>query len=169
MRIHTCLTFVAAVLLFIGCGPARPTDMPTTAPCTITVLDGGKPMRGVSVVLFYAEGSASLVIGGMTNASGVAEIKTTWGNYTAKGAPIGVSKVTVDKSFEIPPETVTPEESARWTPAQGAKYERERMEMVDKLRIIPAAISDISLTPLSVSVESRTGGSLTIEVGDHRR
>jgi len=169
MRITTIVTFMMAVPLIIGCGPARPQNMPETAPCKITVLYNGKPMQGVVVALYYEEGSSSLNIDGTTNASGVAEIKTTWGSYTTKGAPVGTCKVTLNEYFEMPPETVTPEESALWTPQEGARYERERQEMVDKLRTIPKEITNISLTPLSVTIEPRTGGSLTVEVSEYKQ
>ena len=169
MKHLTVLTLIAAVPFITGCGPARPKDMPETAPCKITVLQQGNPIPDVIVTLYREGGNGALNISGTTNAAGIAEIKTSWGNYTTKGAPVGTCKVTVEKYFEIPPETVTAEESALWTPEQGARYERERYAMVEKLRIFPVVISNIALTPLSVSVASRTGGTLTVEVANYKK
>lgn len=169
MRISTAFVFFAAIPFIIGCGPARPTEMPETAPCTVTVMQEGQPMSGIVVSLYREEGNGSMLIEGTTNASGIAKIRTSWGSYTTKGAPVGTLKVTVDKYFEAPPETVTPEETARWTKQQGEKYELERQALIDSLRIIPKTIADVTLTPLSVSVTPSAGGSLTVEVGDYRK
>jgi len=56
----------------------------------------------------------------------------------------------------------------RWTPEQGAKYEREREEMIDKLRIIPKEIALISSTPLSITVESGAGATLTVDINAYK-
>jgi len=168
MRILTITAFITLVPFIIGCGSARPKEMPETVPCKITVLDNGKPIQGAVVTLYNKTVSGSLLIEGMTNASGVAEIKTTWGSYTTKGAPLGTSQVTVDKYVEVPPSTVTEKEMERWTSEQGAKYEREREEMIDKLRIIPKEIALISSTPLSITVESGAGAALTVDINDYK-
>ena len=162
------LTFIVAVPLLIGCGPARPPGMPDTAPCRIIVLQDGNPVPDVVVMLYREGGNGALSISGTTDAFGVAVISTSWGNYTTRGAPVGINRITVDKFFEMPPCPVTPEESALWTPAQGERYERERQALVDGLRIIPVAIANINTTPLSVSIEPRIGGSLTIEISDFK-
>ncbi len=169
MKGVTALVFLAVISIVVGCGPARPKEMPETAPCTVTVTQAGQPMADVVVSLYREGGNGSMLIEGTTNTSGVAKIRTRWGDYTTNGAPVGTHKVTVDKYVEVPPETVTPEESALWTAQQGEKYERERQALIDSLRIIPKQIADITYTPLSVSVVSSTGGSLTIEVNDYQK
>jgi len=65
-------------------------------------------MQGVIVALYYEAGSSSLNIDGTTNAAGVAEIRTTWGSYTTKGAPVGICKVTLNEFFEMPPDILKP-------------------------------------------------------------
>ena len=168
MRVFTVFSFMAVVPFIIGCGPARPPEMPATVPCTVTVLDGGTPLQGVAVTLRFDELSSSLLVEGTTDASGVAQIKTTWGNYTAKGAPVGTCKVAVDKYFEIPPNTISEEESEKWTMEQATRHLKEREELIDSLRIIPKEISNTSTTPLSMTVEA-SGGSLTVDVSEYKK
>jgi len=141
--------------------------MPKTAPCTIAVLQDGQPLAGVWVSLRNEEVSGALTINGTTNASGVALIKTAWGNYEVKGAPVGVSKVTVVKFFDIPG-TVTEAETEHWTQAQVERYEHEQKALADKLRIIPVVLSSPSLTPLTVTVEPRIGGTLTVDINEYK-
>ncbi|MDR0521075.1 MAG: hypothetical protein LBH00_04375 [Planctomycetaceae bacterium] len=165
MRTLTLITLLLFVTLTLsGCGVPRPANFPETAPCKITVLQDGKPYADVAITLYREEGNGALAISGMTNSSGVAIIETSWGRYVAKGAPVGLCKVTADKSFEVPPETVTPEESALWTQEEAAAYEAKRAAEIDKLRIIPKKIAEISLTPLTVNVESGKGAELTVNV-----
>jgi hypothetical protein len=169
MRIITIITLLTIVTLIAGCGPARPKDMPKTAPCVITVLQDGKPMQDAVITLYYAEGSGSLNIDGTTDESGKAEIRTTWGSYTTKGAPVGTCKVTVNKHFDIPPDSATWEESMTWTPAQAEKYEKDRAELVAKMRIVPVEIASVERTPLTVTIESGAGGTLTVEINDYKK
>lgn len=169
MRFLTFFVFIAVIPFFIGCGPKRPEGMPETVPCTVTVLEGGTPMAGVIVTLRNDTASSSLLIEGTTNSAGVAEISSTWGNYTAKGAPIGPAKVTLNKPFEIPPPTASEAEMELWTMEQSTKYLKEREEMIDKLRIIPKIVSVVSQSPLTVSVESGSGATLTVDINDYKK
>jgi len=168
MRTLIIFVFTATLPFIVGCGTTRPKEMPETAPCEITVLQDGKPMTDIIVSLYREGGNGALSIGGTTDASGIAKIKTTWGAYTTDGAPVGTCKVTVDKVFDFPRETVTPEEMDHWTPEQGRKYEQQRQEMIDKLRATPAVLAGTS-SPLSVSIESRSGGNLTVEISDYKK
>jgi len=138
MRALTFLTFIAVVPLITGCGAARPDNMVDTAPATITVLQNGSPMSGVVVTLFLDGGNPSLVARSTTDGSGDAVIRTSLGDYTTSGAPVGVNKVTLDKEFEIPPSRLTPDQVSDLTAAQAEAYEQERREALAKARIIPA-------------------------------
>ena len=167
MRTLTFLTFIAAVPLITGCGAARPDNMVDTAPTTITVLQNGSPMSGVVVTLFLDGGNPSLVARGTTDGSGNAVIRTSLGDYTTSGAPVGMCKVTLDKEFEIPPSPLTPDQVSDLTLEQAARYEQERRAAVDKARIIPERLASVSLTPLSLTVASGSGGTLTVELSEH--
>jgi hypothetical protein len=156
--------YIFLALFIAGCGVPCPKDMPETAPCSITVLKDGKPMADVDVNLFRAGGNGALSIGGKTDGNGVAKITTAWGNYKTNGAPVGVCKVTVDKYFEFPPETVDQEETYTWSDAQGAAYEAKRRAEIDKHRIVPRKFTEMDTTPFSVTVESHTGGELTADI-----
>ncbi len=168
LRILTAFVFFAAIPWVVGCGPARPKEMPETAPCSVSVLKDGQPVADVVVSLYREEGNGSMLIEGTTNSSGVAKIKTRWGAYMTNGVPVGTLKVTIDKYVAVPDETVTAEESAMWTPQQSAKYERERQALIDSLRVIPKTIADVTLTPLTVSVAPSTGATLEVELSDYK-
>jgi hypothetical protein len=40
---------------------------------------------------------------------------------------------------------------------------------VETLRIIPIEIANVSLTPLSVTIVPRTGGTLTVDISDYKK
>ena len=169
MRILTFLAFIVAVPFITGCGSSRPNDMVDTAPCTVTVLQNGSPMSGVVVTLFLEGGNPSLVPRGTTDGSGNAVIKTSLGAYTTAGAPIGTCKVTLDKEFEEPPSTLTPDQVSDLTSEQAAKYAQERKAAIDKARIIPEKIASVARTPLSLTVAPGSGGTLTVEISEHMK
>ena len=169
MRLLTFLAFIVAIPFMSGCGASRPDDMVETAPCTITVLQNGSPASGVVVTLFLEGGNPSLVPRGITDSSGNAVIKTSLGAYTTAGAPIGTCKVTLDKEFEVPPSTLTPDQVSDLTSDQAAKYEQERRAAIDKARIIPENLANIARTPLSLTVASGSGGTLTVELSEYTK
>jgi len=169
MRTFTFLTFLAAVPFIAGCGASRPADMVETAPCTITVLQNGSPLSGVVVTLFLEGGNPSLVPRGTTDSSGNAVIRTTLGTYTTDGAPVGTCKVTLNKDFEVPPSPLTPDQISDLNAEQAAAFERERREAADKARIIPASISSIASTSISLTVEAGSGGTLTVDISEYAK
>ena len=89
-------------VLMTGCGEKRPAGMPRLYPVSLTITQEGTPLAG-AVVQLIPENSAHAQWGpgGMTDASGVAELRT---NGPYKGAPLGKYKVIVTKSeIESPP------------------------------------------------------------------
>ena len=106
---------------------------------------------------------------GTTDSSGNAVIKTSLGAYTTAGAPVGTCKVTLDKEFEMPASSLTPDQVSDLTPEQAEKYSKERMAAIDKARIIPEKIANIASTPLTVVVASGAGGTLTVELSEYTK
>ncbi|MDR0703577.1 MAG: carboxypeptidase-like regulatory domain-containing protein [Planctomycetaceae bacterium] len=90
------ILFLIFLVLMVGCmREQRPEGMPTLYPCTITIIQDGKPLAGAMVTL-YTESSEDRrwPPGGTTNPQGVISIKVL-GKYS--GAPAGTYKVTVEK------------------------------------------------------------------------
>ena len=152
-----------------GCGASRPAEMPETVPYAITVLQNGSPVSDAEVILYPDGGNRALVVRGLTNSSGIATIRTSLGAYTTSGAPVGKSKVTVDKKFDVPPSPLTPDQVSDLEGEASERYERERREAINKARIVPEKIASIALTPLSLTVASGTEGTLTVELNEHMK
>ncbi|MDR2169272.1 MAG: Ig-like domain-containing protein [Planctomycetaceae bacterium] len=163
-RFFCLLILVVLILSVCGCGPARPAGMPQTAPCQITVLQNGQPMSGVDVSLMRADGNGALSITAYTNSSGVANIKTSWGNYIANGAPIGKCKITLTKHVSLPFDGVTDSQIEKFTPEEAEAYEKKREADIDKLRPIQKLFSNFETTPFEITIKEKTGGNLTIDV-----
>jgi NAD(P)H-nitrite reductase large subunit len=109
-----------------------------------------------------------MMIHGTTNASGVAEIKTNIRKYTTKGAPIGVSKVTVNQKLDLRGYEYT-DAMAAWSQEQHVQFNQERQAVVDKIRTFPERLGNASETPLTVTIASGTGGTLTVDISDYKK
>jgi len=97
---RTFASFTALLLaacFIIGCGgDPRPAGMPRLYPVSIVVIQDGAPLTNATVQLI-PEDEANSRWGpmGMTNASGVAAMRT---NARYDGAPLGTYKVVVSKT-----------------------------------------------------------------------
>ncbi|MDR0521071.1 MAG: hypothetical protein LBH00_04355, partial [Planctomycetaceae bacterium] len=76
------------MILLSGCGEKVPTGFPKLVPCTVTVSDGGKPVADCFVVL-HNETAAGFSTAAVTDENGRAELKTSGGNFTKTGVPLG--------------------------------------------------------------------------------
>ena len=157
------LSAFGALLLesaFVGCGPKVPADMPTLYPVTVKVVDGNKGIQGVNVVFLYEQNP---VITGETDSNGVAEMKTTLGNYTAKGVPEGSFRVTCAKDPTVE-HWKTAQERAEMSPGEAGDYMKEWQAKCDALpREIPKVWKDFDKTPLKAEVAS-PGGEFVFDV-----
>jgi 5-hydroxyisourate hydrolase-like protein (transthyretin family) len=158
------LFIISITMLLVGCGPARPTDMPETFPCKINVVNAGTPLSGVDVSLFRAEGNGALSITAHTNSNGVADIKTAWGSYITSGVPTGTYKVTLMKYVVLPDDGITEAQKEKFTPEEAEEYEKKRNEEIDKLRVIPKQLSDSKTTPYEIKIVDNSGAELTIDI-----
>jgi hypothetical protein len=104
-RYFLLLPFVFALTIFCGCGDkSRPADLPKLYPAKIKATQDGVPLVDARVEIYNIDASAKYRIsGGITNDSGVAELRT----YGFNGSPAGKYKVTALKIVrgELPPGT----------------------------------------------------------------
>ena len=96
MRTLLLLT-ISTALLLAGCGGGdaarRPADMPPIYPVKITITQDGAALQEASVTLTAKTSAKYGIASGMTDASGVAVIRT----YGFAGVPEGNYTVTVSK------------------------------------------------------------------------
>jgi len=87
-------------LMLVGCGQSkRPDGLPPLYPCTVLVLQEGKPLEKAQVLLIQQDNAGiRWVVGGITDTNGEVQV-ATYGQYP--GAPLGEYKVTVTKSEQV--------------------------------------------------------------------
>ena len=144
------LTIFALLLCFAfvcGCGPKRPDNFPTLYGCVLTfVFSDGAPVDGASVALVSDNPEhAQWSISGLTNASGVAVIRTH-GDFS--GAPAGTFRILLRKAESV---------------ATG-EVDHEGEPIYEARHLVGAVYGDPRNTPLSVTVENRAvAETFTIE------
>ena len=80
MLSRLCLIALLTVACLGGCGrrlPSRPSGMPGTTPCTLTVTFGGEKIEGVGVFLKPKDSSQPWHAGGKTDQNGKVLLKTS--------------------------------------------------------------------------------------------
>jgi len=148
MQIRLSLITLLAVCVLSGCdGEKRPAGFPPIFPCEITITQGGKPLEG-ALVRLMPEGTSSWVIGGNTNASGTATIRTD--KYA--GVPAGTFKVTVSKIYETPTQIQKPAETgttfAEWEAWRAAMDAEKR----PRYKHVKEEFENVDQTPLSITI-----------------
>jgi hypothetical protein len=92
--LFSCLS---AIVLCVGCGKKLPEGMPPLQPCTLVMLQDGKPVEDVLVRLYPIDKSLSKwTVGAVSQRNGEAVLKTL-GQYD--GAPVGKYKATAMKTL----------------------------------------------------------------------
>lgn len=149
-----------ALAAVVGCGgPKKPADLPDLYPVKITVIQDGQPLEGASIMLNDPSLQVRFVMGGQTDAKGVAEIKTD-GQFP--GAPAGEFKVTVRKTTK--PEIT--DEVAPSDPAERAEWEKKQAEISAQMAdTVDLKFGDMSKTPETITV-APGGVEKTIDVGE---
>ena len=114
------------VSIFAGCRrlPPPPDGLPPLHPCKITVTFGGAAIEGVTVSLVSKEPGLKWKSGGMTNAKGVAELRTS---FAYLGVPEGTFTVGFVKIMDQEAEARTMEEMASMS-AIPIKYAPDKSE-----------------------------------------
>ncbi|MDR1493183.1 MAG: hypothetical protein LBT05_10735 [Planctomycetaceae bacterium] len=88
------LTTLLVCVSLSGCKQRLPEGMPPLYPCTITLIQDGKPLDQASIFFHASDPENFWALAGTSNAQGIIEM-TTNGPY--KGVPVGVYKITVEK------------------------------------------------------------------------
>ncbi|MDR0705339.1 MAG: hypothetical protein LBF88_10175 [Planctomycetaceae bacterium] len=94
--LHKIIVSIILLVCFsiAGCKQRLPEGMPPLYPCTITLIQDGKPLDLASVSFYASDTENFWALAGTSNDQGVIEM-TTNGPY--KGVPAGVYKITVEK------------------------------------------------------------------------
>ena len=166
-----CINSIALLLVFIclaGCGSKYPPDWPKTYPCTVTVTKGGQPYEGVSILMSRTENHGSWAVAGLTDASGVAVIETSWTKASVKGAPEGTFKVTASKAAPPAESSMSREEY------EAMPYDKRTAVLAQEAAksrnnpLIPRSLADPGKTQLLFTVEPGKPAALTIEVDNYK-
>lgn len=149
-------TLACATLLGCG-GEKKPADLPELFPTKVTIIQDGKPLEGASVTLNNDQ--TRFMVGGITNETGVAELKTE-GKW--KGAPAGHYKVLVSKIFvpevsnEVPPED----------PEARKEFDKKLAEInAQQAQTVDVKFNRPAQTPLELDVAA-PGAEAEFDVGE---
>lgn len=161
----TLLVPCLCLFLFVGCSQ-KPPELSNLFPVTITVKNGDTSMAGVHVSLTTDAVRDVWGSSGMTDSSGVARIESTLRSHVATGVSPGTYKIVLTKSVDLPPELQSSpdeEDAGMETPELIAKR-KKRDKYIAENRIIPEKYSSSSTTPLTVTVEPKTGANATVDI-----
>ena len=166
MRRLICALTLMFLIVNFGCGPRPPQGFPKLYQCKITVTKEGKPLANASVILQDESPSGAYASGGKTNASGVAVIRTTQGNYSATGAPEGKYKILLNKPVDIEGK-LSDAEVNKMATHERLQYSAEMAKKAAAMTpIIPADLTSVKKTPLNLEVTT-AGAEATINVDDY--
>ena len=152
MRTFLFLTISTVLLLQAGCGrnDGRPPDMPRLYPVSITITQDGSPLEGAVVTLTIQTPRNYGTATGLTNASGVAILRT----HGFNGVPVGQYTVTVIRRVVEGTTLVT-------SPIDGSTHEAGGVIY----QTVDVQYTDTQQSPLSIDVLERRGATATFDVG----
>ncbi len=137
--------------------------MPETVPFTVKVVDGSKGIADVQIVMDSESGTGA--VSGTTDSSGVAVMKTTYKNYTAKGVPTGDYKVRCIKNPTVD-HWKTEEELNQMDMGERQAYFDEWSKKNDELpREVPKILEDFDKSPISTTVSGE--GEFVVDVSQY--
>ena len=125
-------------------------------------------MEGVTLLLARTENHGSWAVSGLTDASGVAEIETSWTKASAKGAPEGTFKVTANKAAPPSELSISQEELEAMPYDKRTAFMEAEAAKSRNNPLIPRALADPGITKVQIEVKPGTPATLTIEVNDYR-
>jgi len=154
---------VLASCLCSGCGqgPQKPKGFPEVFSCKITIKQGDSPLEGALVVLFPKSGVGNgWNTDGLTNAKGVAELKT---HVDFKGAPAGDYVVMVTKT------ELSPGDAPDIAPTDPVEYEKWHLIKIAEKRIrynlVKPEFGDMKKTPHTITI-TKGKNEATFDVGE---
>ncbi|MDR3110953.1 MAG: Ig-like domain-containing protein [Planctomycetaceae bacterium] len=152
-------------LVFVGCNN-KPTGFPDVFPCTVTVKDGERPVCDATVKLIY-DSQGSITVTGVTDQSGIAQMKSIFASYEVKGVPAGDARVIIIEGTVVP-ETKTDAEKRAMSPEEAEAYKQERAKKMDAMpREVPEVLENAQTTPIRISVE-KSGTTLTVDISKYK-
>ena len=154
------------LLLFTGCGKKKPDGIPPLYPVSVTITKGGTPVAGANVFLVPTSvdfGSWSAA--GFTDASGLATIETSQGDWKGKGAPEGEFKIYLTKLAKI-------EEPERPAGDDGsvdlADFYAERLRRLEAAsKEIPKELTSVATSGLKITVTAGSGADETFDISKY--
>ncbi|MDR3232053.1 MAG: DUF4198 domain-containing protein [Planctomycetaceae bacterium] len=180
MHTRIIIIFVTVFgFIVTGCSSKVPPGFPKKLkPFSVKVLHEGKPLAGTAVSLF-SEGGGNFLVGSVTDADGVAAMKTSLNAYSQTGAPPGTYKCALTsgadssltkgeieelkgKSKEI--WSMSDDEKDQWDSEWNARRLR-RLAAIPK--VVPKEWQQSGTSPLKITVPAG-GGTVTIEITDEK-
>lgn len=137
-------------LFLFGCrSEERPKDLPRLYPCSIRVVQDRSPVDEVRVSLYDETTSRRWAIGGMTDKSGIATIRT----HGFPGVPAGRFRVVLDK---------TESEGIGWTGNE--QNSQQEWEDIKVYSMIDSKYREVETTILEIIIENKKTDQ-TFDVG----
>jgi len=167
-NITIALLMIIGSFLIAGCGPKRPDGIPAIYPAKVTVKNGASPIAGANVFLVYqGTASGSWSVNGVTDASGVAEITTSQGDWKSKGAPEGEYKIYITKRPDVQ-EDPMPEEIKNDSDAMERFAAEQQRKLAAAPKVIPDTLANPATSPLTISVSTSGTAELTVDISEHQ-
>jgi hypothetical protein len=132
--------FVLVLLILNGCSQSIHEGLPPLYPCSITVIQDGKPLDGANVSLIRQDGEATWIVCGITNSSGVAKIQT---QMRYSGAPEGKYNVRISKTVSEGQPKLVPSDDAEQPLSIGD---------IPSYFVIDPKYDNVNTTPFEISV-----------------
>jgi len=163
---NTLIVWGISILFVAGCGPQRPEGIPPLYPAKVTVMNGATPIADATVFLVYqGRTSGSWSVNGVTNASGVAEIATSQGEWKSKGVPEGEYKVYITKRPDFEPDPI-PDEIKDDSDAIDRFAAEQQKKMDAAPKVIPETLTSPAKSPLTLTVSTSGTAGLTVDVSE---
>lgn len=156
-RLFISIFLLSAVVILSGCGgPERPADLPRLYPCTVTVVQDGRPLEEAIVNFISIDPSFKWSVFARLDASGTGKVFT---QGLFPGAPEGEYKVVLSKE-----DTVT-EKVGRAVPPTADDGGVMVIPIVLKVfTLVEKDYTDAATTPLSIVI-SRKNNAETFDCG----
>ena len=145
----------STIILTVGCDSGRPTRLPKTYACTIVVKNADKPIDSAVVTLVPSNHGGDWASGGITDASGIAQMKTTCASYQEKGVPEGEYTIIIARRPDIEGDKTQEEIDAmpgQERDAYFADLENKRSKLPP---VVPPEWGNSAKTPLKITVGTK--------------
>jgi hypothetical protein len=144
----TLLPFCCAIIILSGCARNVPSDLPTTYPATIKVVQDGQKLSGASVRLESSDGG-KWYASAITDASGVATLRAN-GQYS--GVVAGKYKIIISKRETASSNITVPDPNT--DPAGYSKALEDMNNATEEFDVIDPKYGDAGTTPEEIEIKS---------------